>query len=393
MNEPPRIILDARVLQGRPGGVATYTEELVTRLPRLLPQVQFVFIRHSTVKSPLSTARNVSEWTLGGDPNDPISYFFRGPLISRRIGPDDVFHSPYRILPLGAPKRSVITMHDAMQVVCPKLVLPNPWTRSIQHRYWSLTVRSSLRRAGRVLAVSHHSALDTLRVDPSVGDRIRETPLAADEKFFEEVPRGAMEASTAIVPLHYKFFLVLGGGYANKNHIAAVRAFSRTFRREDEVYLLLIQRERTLPAEIHGLLEKNAMGDRVLVRGGISTDELRALYHRAVGFVFPSLYEGFGLPVLEAMASNCPVIATNLTSVPEVAGDAALSCDPRDADALGHSMRELLENAALRDELISKGRERAKKFSWENTVRETIAAYREIAPWIPPVVDEKQAIC
>lgn len=284
-------------------------------------------------------------------------------------------------------------MHDAMQVVCPELVLPNPWTRSIQQRYWSFAVRSSLRRAGRVLAVSHHSALDTLRVEPSVGDRIRETPLAADEKFFEEVPRQSLDASTAIVPLNHKFFLVLGGGYANKNHIAAVRAFSRTFTRKDEVYLLLIQRERTLPAEIHGLLEKNALGDRVLVRGGISTDVLRALYHRAIAFVFPSLYEGFGLPVLEAMASDCPVIATNLTSVPEVAGDAALSCDPRDVDALGHSMRKLCENAALRDELISKGRERAKKFSWENTVRETIAAYREIAPWIPPVVDEKPAVC
>jgi len=393
MYQPPRIVVDARVLRGQPGGVATYTEALVTRLPRLLPDVQFAFIRHSTMKAPLSTCSNVVEWTLGGDPNDPISYLFRGAAISHKFGPDDVFHAPYRILPLGAPKRSVITMHDAMQVVCPELVFPNPWTQSIQHLYWSFTVRSSLRRAGRVLAVSHHSALDTMRIEPGVRERLRETLLAVDDKFREEVPGQAIEASAAIVPFDRKFFLVLGGGYANKNHIAAVLAFARTFRREDNAYLLLIQRERTLSAEIRQSLEKYNVADRVFVHGGISTDLLRALYQRAVAFVFPSLYEGFGLPVLEAMASGCAVLATNLTSVPEVAGDAALLCDPRNIEVLGQKMRQLFEDEALRQELQRKGRERAGKFSWETTVRQTITAYREIAPWIPAAVDEKHAIC
>ena len=383
MHSPRRIVIDARVLRGAPGGVATYTAALVQRLPKVLPDVQFVFIRHSAVTTPLSSEPNVIEWTLGGDPNDPISYFLRGPSIARRFGPDDLFHAPYRILPLGAPERSVITMHDAMQVVCPELVFPNPWQRPILHRYWSFAVRSSLRRASRILAVSHYSAMDSARIEPDAETRMRVTHLGVDAVFRQMSPEEALSKSADLMPVGRRFFLVLGGGYPNKNHVAAVMAFARTFRDADDVYLLIIQRERTLPAELVEALDQNNLRHRVIVRGGISTETLVALYGRAVALVFPSLYEGFGLPVLEAMASGCPVIATNLTAVPEVAGDAAITCDPRDEDTLGQNMRLLMNDEELRQDLIRKGIKRAAQFSWDTTISKTIAVYREIAPWIP----------
>lgn len=383
MHNPPRIVIDARVLRGAPGGVATYTAALVKRLPRLLPDVQFVFIRHAAVATPLSGEPNVIEWKLNGDPNDPISYFLRGLSIARRFGPEDLFHSPYRILPLGAPQRSIITMHDAMQVVCPELVFPNPWLRPILHRYWSFAVRSSLRRASRALAVSHYSAMDSARIVPDAQPRMRVTHLGVDAIFRPMSAKEAINKSADVMPDGRRFFLVLGGGYRNKNHVAAIKAFARTFCDADDVYLLIIQRERTLPAELVAALDKNDLRYRVVVRGGISTETLVGLYGRALGLVFPSLYEGFGLPVLEAMASGCPVIATNLTAVPEVAGDAALTCDPRDENALGAKMRLLIDDDLLRQNLIRKGIERAAGFSWDKTARKTIAVYREIAPWIP----------
>lgn len=381
--DSPRIVIDARCLRGAPGGVATYTTALVDRLPRLLPEVPFVLLRHSTMPGPISRAPNVIEWPLGGDPNDPISYFIRGPSLAHRFGLDDLFHAPYRILPLGAPQHSVITMHDAMQVVCPELVFPTPWQRPILQRYWSFAVGSSLRRAGRILAVSRHSAQDTTRVEPQAEERIRVTVLGVDTIFRPMSVEQAVEKSKEVMPAGRRFFLVLGGGYANKNHAAAVVAFARAFRSSDDVHLLIVQRERTLPAELGLVLDRSGLRDRVTVRGGISTETLVALYARALGFVFPSLYEGFGLPVLEAMASGCPVIASSLTSVPEVAGDAALLCDPRDETTLGERMRQVANDEELRQELIRKGMTRAAGFSWDTTARETILAYREIAPWIP----------
>jgi len=232
--------------------------------------------------------------------------------------------------------------------------------------------------------------MDTTRIAPDAEERIRVTHLGIDTIFRPMSPRDAIDKSGAVMADGRQFFLVLGGGYANKNHVAAVLAFARAFRRADDVYLLIIQRERTLPAELERALEKNDLRDRVLVRSGISTETLVGLYGRACALVFPSLYEGFGLPVLEAMASGCPVIATNLTSVPEVAGDAALACDPRDTDAFAKNMRLLIEDDGLRQELIRKGIERAAGFSWDTTVRETVAAYREIAPWIPMVTQEPE---
>jgi glycosyltransferase involved in cell wall biosynthesis len=348
--------------------------------------VPFVLIRHPDAPAPLSRAPNATEWTLGGDPNDPISHFIHGPRIERRLGPEDLFHAPYRILPRGVRPRSVMTLHDLMQVLCPELVFPDPRLRPVLRRRWAYAVRRSMRRAGRILAVSRHSAADGARVEPAAADRIRVTPLGVDHAFRPIPPAEAIARTRDLLPEGHRFFLVLGGGYANKNHVAAVLAFARAFRPQDDLHLVLIQRERTLPPELRRALAQAGLDARVHVRGGVALAALVALYARAEALVFPSLYEGFGLPVLEAMASGCPVIASNLTALPEVTGDAALSVDPRDLDALAAAMRRIAGDPALRDDLRSRGLARAAEFTWERTARETIEAYREIAPWIPEPV-------
>jgi glycosyltransferase involved in cell wall biosynthesis len=379
----PRIIVDARCLRGAAGGVATYTAALVEHLPRLLPNVPIVLIRHPDAGR-ISNAPGVSEWLLDGIPNHPWTFLRMGRWLNERLGQGDLFHAPYRMLPRGVASLAVLTMHDAMQIVCPELVFPNPVLRPVLHRYWSAAVRDSLRHAGRILAVSRHSAADTVRVDPACAPRVRVTHLGVDRSFHPLPAEEALRASAAIVPEGMRFFLVLGGGYPNKNHAGAIAAFARAFTASDPFHLLLIQRERTLPREIARALGRAGLSGRVHVRSEIGADALVALYNRAEALLFPSLYEGFGLPVLEAMACGCPVVSSNLTSLPEVAGDAALLCDPRDIDAFAKAMRSLSSNDALRRDLSARGRERARGFSWETTARETIATYRELAPWIPP---------
>jgi glycosyltransferase involved in cell wall biosynthesis len=378
----PRIIFDARYLRGAPGGVATYTAALVEHLPKLASNTEFVLLRHPDAKMRLSNEPNVTEWVIGGDPNGPLSYVQFGAWLRARLRSDDVFHAPYRILSLGAPNKSVITMHDVMQVVCPSLVFPNPFVRMLVTPYWGVALRSSLRRANRVIAVSNHSKEDAAHLVPSCQDRIRVTHLAAERVFVRPSDDDALIATRDLVSPGMRFFLVLGGGYPNKNHAAAILAFARAFTSADDLHLVIIQRERTFSNEVEKALRKTGLSHRVHIRSGVSLNALVGLYARAEALVFPSLYEGFGLPVLEAMTCGCPVVGSTLTSVPEVAGDAALLCDPRDLDALATALRRVATDASLREDLRRRGVQRALAFRWETTAKQTLDVYREIAPSI-----------
>jgi glycosyltransferase involved in cell wall biosynthesis len=380
---PGRIIVDARALRGTPGGVAAYAQALVEHLPKLLPDVPIVFLRHPDSRCRLSRAPNITEWVLGGKPQSPWTYFRMGSWLNARLTSDDLFHAPYRILPRGLNAKSVISIHDVMQIVCPELVFPNPILRRFAQPFWSSAVRSAIRQANRVLAVSQYSANDTLRVDASCALRLRVTLNGKSSSFRPIEKANAERATSSIVPIGKRFFLVIGGGYPNKNHVAAVSAFAKGFRDSEDIYLLVIERRRTFPPEIRRLVRRCRLEGRVQVRGSVPTEQLIALYNRAEALVFPSLYEGFGLPVLEAMASGCPVLCSNVTSLPEVTGDAALRFDPRDHDEISIAMRRVVEDKNLRIDLSERGLRRAALFDWRKTVLETINVYREIAPWIP----------
>lgn len=375
------IVLDARTVRVAPGGVATYTLELIKALPKLYPEVPFVLLRHPEREEPLSHADNVREIEVGDRPHNPWTYWRMGSWLNERFGPDCIFHAPYRILPKSTHCKTLMTAHDLMQVVCPELVFPNAFTRPFLSAYWSHTVKASLRRAGRVLSVSHYTKTDIAKCVPEAVDRTRVTPLGVSPEFQRLDPAVVLERTKHLVEEGQRFFLVLGGGYANKNHVAAIQAFARGFK-DSDIKLLVVQRERTLPAEVQRTLDESGVAHRVQVTGRVSFQELIALYNRAHALVFPSRYEGFGLPVLEAMACGCPVVASDATSVPEVAGDAALLCDPNDPSSIAEQMQQM-QNSELRDSLIAKGQRRALDFVWSDTATKTARAYREIAPWLP----------
>lgn len=378
-----RIVLDARCLRGMPGGVVSYTEALVEHLPFLLPNVPIVLLRHRDRLDALSRAPNVTEWSLGGGPNDPGNYFQLRHWLNRRIGPKDVFHAPYRVLPRAIQAKCVITIHDVMHVVCPELVFPNPLIRPFIQPYWSFVIHDSLRRADRIIAVSQYSAEDAARVDPACRPRIRVTRLGKSPSFRPIVKGNAERLSSSIVPPGRRFFLVLGGGYPNKNHAVAVSAFGKAFQTSDNIHLLVIERNRTSPPELRQAVRRAQLPERIIIRDGVAAEELVALYNRAEALVFPSLYEGFGLPILEAMACGCPILCSNATALPEVAGDAALLLPPNDEAAIAAAMRRILMDEELRHSLSERGIRRAALFNWQKMAAETVRVYAEIAPWIP----------
>jgi alpha-1,3-rhamnosyl/mannosyltransferase len=235
-------------------------------------------------------------------------------------------------------------------------------------------VRGSLAWAQRVLVYSQHTrmqAVERLHISP---ERIDVVPLAADPAFSfmcSEQVRASVRRQVG-----GSYFLSVGKDYPHKNLRRLIEAFAQAGLAN---HRLVIVGESVWPGErqyLSILAHTCGIEGKVIFRDHVHDDELVALLQSCDAYVFPSLQEGFGLPVLEAMASCVPVVCSNAASLPEVAGDAALLVDSRDVDALAHAMRSVVEDQTLRVELIERGRSRAAAFTWERTADLTIASYQ-----------------
>jgi glycosyltransferase involved in cell wall biosynthesis len=284
--------------------------------------------------------------------------FLLGPR-ARRAGVDLVHHPRHLVPPeLGLPGPSIVTVHDVLP-----LSEPEHYSQLILRRYRVLA-RSAAGRARLVLTGSRHSAGEIARrldVDP---ERIRVTPYGVEERFRPVTP-----------PERGPYVLCVGTMEPRKNLIAALRAFERAGADFPEHSLVLVGGKGWKNQALERALADSPA--RVERPGHVSEDELVRLYSGADCFLFPSLAEGFGFPVLEAMACGAPVIASDRASLPELVGDAGVLVDPADADALAGALAEVLSSADRRADLRRRGLERSRRFRWEECARLTVAAYRE----------------
>lgn len=371
-----RIILDARALHGRPGGIGTYTRALVDGLPPRLPDTQFLMLRHPEGPSDLDRGPNVEVATMpSAPPHGPATLLIR-PLIRGR--PGDIYHALFPVLPLGLHVPKIVTVHDLMWFNTPELVSENRVNRITEHVYHRIFVRHAFHDATLILSNSQSTRRDLLDRWPKLEPRVRLTPLAPSSNFGPGGLAPEPERLKRFVPQGARFFLVVGNGSGNKNHEAAVRAFGRACRDRTDTHMVVIQRSRVGLPRFREAMKQSGAEDRIHVFGPVDDEDVVTLMHAAYGFVFPSRYEGFGIAVLEAMAADCPVICSNAASLPEVAGEAGLLFDVDDIEGYAHGMRRILDDESLRQDLIRRGRERVASFTWERCVDATVAAYREI---------------
>jgi glycosyltransferase involved in cell wall biosynthesis len=285
----------------------------------------------------------------------------------------DVLHSPHHHTPIVARGvQRVVTFHDVTFMLLPDRY---PITRRL---YMNAVTRASARVADAIITPSQTVRRDVIeRLGPSPG-RVVAIPEAAAERFR---PAGATAVETVRekYALPDGYVLSVGSLEPGKNRDALFRALARLRTRGIDCVLAVAgQRAWNADAD-EAMLGELSLRDRVRFLGYVADDDLPALYSGATLFAFPSLYEGFGLPVLEAMACGVPVVTSNLSATAEVAGDAALLVDPRDVDALAGAMRRLLTEDELRSSLRRRGLERAGQFSWDRTARETLDVYRRVA--------------
>lgn len=322
----------------------------------------------------------------------PATVLLRGPLDRRRalakvwyeqIGfpgaarRSRVAHYPYFAAPLRPSIPTVVTVHDLVPLLRPE------YRRTAAQRLYTTLVCRGLSRAARVLTDSSASAKDLLAHLQIPASRLQVIPLAPDPLFrpLEDSEQEWARSVRARLGLPDRFILYLGGLDRRKNVGRLLRAFA-TLRTEREIphALAIIGRVREgdpLFYDPRPDLASLGIADAVRLLGGVGDAEVRALHGLTDAFVFPSLYEGFGLPPLEAMRCGAPVVCSNASSLPEVVGEAGLTFSPTDIRAIAEAIWSVVSDEDLRHELSRRGRERASEFTWDRTVELTAGAYRE----------------
>lgn len=367
-----RIAIDARKLHDY--GIGTYVRNLLRQLARLDGENEYVV---------LCRPEDVAQMKVLGENFIPIAekappYSIREQVklpISLRRSRAQLFHAPHYVLPPLTPCRSVVTIHDVIHLMFPEY-LPN----RLAYTYARAVIWSAIRRADRVLTVSEASKRDILRYFNVSAGKVEVIPNAIDDRFGVAPSDEEIAQVRERYQLHAPFLLYAGNIKPHKNLERLIEAFGDLRRRGfDAVKLLIIGDQVTKYPALRHAVHRCKLHTHVRFFGFVPDRMLAVLYRLADAFVFPSLYEGFGLPPLEAMASGTPVITSNVSSLPEVVGDAALLVDPYDTGAIADALERVLSDEALRRDLIARGHARASGFSWERSVRRIREIYLEVS--------------
>jgi glycosyltransferase involved in cell wall biosynthesis len=364
-----RIGLDARMIGSVPTGLGTYATELVRSLTRLDHSNTYVVIRRPDSAPPVTAAARVEDAIVAGDLDTPRNLVQGGAIARLKL---DLYHSLHHFLPLSpAAPRIVMTLHDLIWLEHPELIKDGRFGavhRTATHLFARFAMRHAVRRADHIIAISAHTRSRVRSYYGVDAQRVTVVHHGIDHQAFWPGD---------FVPGQRRYFLGVGNTRPYKNMANAVRAFAICAARDKDVRLLIAGRGDSV-AILRPLADRLGIGRRVDFVGPLEQADLLALMHGATALVFPSLVEGFGLPVLEAMSAGCPVIGSRIPTVLEVAADAALACDPSRPDEFAAAMMRLLEDDDLRRDLVLRGCERAARFSWERCAAETLAVYQKV---------------
>ena len=295
------------------------------------------------------------------------------PGLDRVLAGTTLFHATEHLLPKFTRARSVFTLHDIAFLVVPEYHLPR------NRIFLRLMMPRFLRRADRIIAVSEHTRRDALRAYPSLApEKFIVIPEGVEPRFRPDVEPGLVARVRDRYALPRRFILTVGTIEPRKNHTTLVEAFASVRTHHPEVGLVIAGGRGWLSDPLFERVRALGLDDRIVFTGHVADEDMPALHRAAEVFAFPSEFEGFGLPPLEAMASGIPVVSSDAASLPEVVGDAGMSIAPRDVDGWVRALDRLLEDAPLRAAFAARGLERARRFSWGAAAERTIEVYRSV---------------
>ena len=365
-----KIAIDVR--KWNDSGIGTYVRNLVRHLARMDEETTYLLLCNpsdaATLRDLASNFVPVVETSAKYGLREHISI----PLTLRRLGAD-LLHSPHYVRPLLCPVPSVVTVHDCIHLLFPQY-LPN----RMAFRYARFVMGSAVRHSSLVYTVSQASRADILRFYPWVDpEKVQVVPNAIDTELLNDPGAEECERVRERYQIRGRFVLFAGNVKPHKNLERLIRAFARVKLQagRNDLRLVLIGDDVSRYGSLRRTVEEAGVRPDVRFFGFVPHHTLAALYRMASVFAFPSLYEGFGLPPLEAMACGTPVVASRLSSIPEVVGDGALLVDPYSEEEIATGIGRLLDDGELRRTLVARGHLRAAAFSWERSVRSIHAGY------------------
>lgn len=362
-------------VDGNLGGIGTYTHNLVQQLNEI-DEFNKYYLIHGESKDIQIYKTNeeilVKKYSFSKGSRS-IWRYFSTPLKLKSMNQLDIVHDTYEIGPLSfkMPFKRIITVHDLSP-----FLFPNTFSYStvLLHK---ILFSKTLRSVDKIITVSESSKYDLVTHFSVPEDKIKVIFNGVDTRF-KPLNKDNVNELLKMYNINFPFILYVGTLEPRKNIPILLKAYYQLKKRNINHKLVIAGKKGWKYQEIFETIDKLNLKDDIIFTGYVPENDLPALYNAADLFVYPSIYEGFGLPPLEAMACGTPVITSNTSSLPEVVGNAGIMVDPLDINELAYSMHEVLTNSTLKIDLSKKGLERAKMFSWEKCARETLEVYEDV---------------
>lgn len=368
-----KIFFDGRGINWYKGtGIGTYTDNLLRQLIQISSEdfyniywwgTDYQRMKFSNSNIVLTSKRHHNFFEKYYIPTD----------IERNSG--DIYHVPQNGIGLANCMncKKVITIHDLIPYILPETVGKGYLTKFLKEVPYSIEISDA------IITVSEWSKKDILRLFPIDENKVHVTPLSADEIYKPMDREKCKEILKNNFNISKPFILYLGGFSPRKNVTALVIAFEKIFAKLNKEYnLVIVGGNSDQYKSILDLSRNSCCSSNIIFTGYVDNSLLPIFYNGCETFVYPSIYEGFGLPPLEAMSCGIPVIASNRSSIPEVVGNAGILVDPFNINELIDAIEKLLSSESLKSEFSNKSIERAKLFSWKNTAEKTLSVYRSL---------------
>ncbi|MEW6455366.1 MAG: glycosyltransferase family 1 protein [Acidobacteriota bacterium] len=344
-------------------GIGNYIANLLTEISRLDLKNEYYLLGYKRdfegLKGKFPENFNFVSATAG---KYSMSEQLKLPLILEKIKPD-VFHSPHYVIPILYKGKIITTIHDIIHILFPEF-LPNP----LAFYYAKYFIGAACKKSRLIITVSENSKKDILRHFPEARDKISVIYNGIDNRFFKDLQIQVREKEGL-------YILYTGNIKKHKNLETLIKAYSKLEKSFPHKLMIVGGNPYR---ELVKIVDELNLNEKVIFKGYVSESELISLYEQASLFIFPSLYEGFGIPPLEAMAMGIPVLSSNFSSLPEILKDGAIYFNPLDENELFEKAKELLSNEMQKEKLIKKGKEIAKEYSWKNNALKTLKLYEII---------------
>lgn len=368
---PQKIAIDIREAGAEKTGKGWYTYNLVLELLKLDKKNEYLLYTDSE-KNPYREFKNAKLCVIGGKGH---RWHFNVLKDLKAVKPDLFFAPTSYIIPSLAPKwlKVIITVHDLVAFLFP--ASHNAKAVLIER----LTLRRAVKKASQIFVVSENTQKDLLKRFRYSHERIHLVPCAPSDFFREPSKPEDLARFRQKHHLPEQFILAVGTLEPRKNFGTLIKSFVLIKSRLPESKLVIVGKKGWKYKHIEEKLREYHLENDVIFPGYLEAEDLKKMYAIATVFVFPSLYEGFGIPPLEAMACGCPVVSSNVASLPEVVGDAGILIEPKNARKIADSVVSLIENDQIRNMLVERGLRRAEKFSWQHSAQAALRVFEKMA--------------